>query len=446
MGGSAGASGSAGGGAGGAPHQPTLCEAGMVSPVGGLKASSFGFDATDATDAFVAAMEAPNPVIIIDKQASNWKIRPTKFFDLEDKTVIFEAGVVVEAIKGAFDATNANLIRIFRPKNFRLQGYGATLRMNRAEALALGGEFRHTITILQSDNAAVCGFRIEESAGDGVYIDGIGDDGYADNLLLGDLVIDGALRQGISVISAQNLRIDNVDISHVAGTLPEAAIDFEPDIPTNRVVNVEITRSYFHENNHAGLLFAFGKLNGSSMPVDVRVNDLTLSMNHAPANAYVKTEIQVAANHIDPVKGAVSVENLTVLGSNWSVVNSRKSADAYTFSLRNVVAIDVAQAKGQFPIWLETPTYTVSEKAPLGGISFENVFLGYQTGVAPMQIYGSNEGAMSALKDITGTITMVTPEGKVKPISEVATGGVPRTNVTVKVAAQTTMPDLASLP
>ena len=47
-------------------------------------------------------------------------------------------------------------------------------------------------------------------------------------------------RQGISVISAVNLLVDNCVFSSTRGTAPEAGIDLEPDTPDQRLVNCVI--------------------------------------------------------------------------------------------------------------------------------------------------------------------------------------------------------------
>lgn len=45
-------------------------------------------------------------------------------------------------------------------------------------------------------------------------------------------------RQGMSVISAVNLTVENTIFSNTAGTAPAAGVDLEPDFPHEALVNV----------------------------------------------------------------------------------------------------------------------------------------------------------------------------------------------------------------
>ena len=59
----------------------------------GVKASTFGFDAENATTAFRAAIESAEPEIIIDGDlGTTWYVDPSSFFDLADKTIWIEEG------------------------------------------------------------------------------------------------------------------------------------------------------------------------------------------------------------------------------------------------------------------------------------------------------------------------------------------------------------------
>ena len=48
-------------------------------------------------------------------------------------------------------------------------------------------------------------------------------------ILLEDLIIDGAFRNGISVIEAEDLLVRNCLVKNTIGQDPEAGVDIEPD-------------------------------------------------------------------------------------------------------------------------------------------------------------------------------------------------------------------------
>ena len=56
-----------------------------------------------------------------------------------------------------------------------------------------------------------------------------------DASLVGMYLVD---RQGMSVISAVNLSVENTIFSNTAGTAPAAGVDLEPDFPHEAMVNI----------------------------------------------------------------------------------------------------------------------------------------------------------------------------------------------------------------
>ncbi|MBK6839736.1 MAG: hypothetical protein IPG90_16905 [Bacteroidetes bacterium] len=78
-----------------------------------VNASTFGWNATDATTAFVNAINSVNDTIFIDRQVSDWMINATNFYTLNNKTIIFENEVNLVAIPGAFSNIYASLMTLY---------------------------------------------------------------------------------------------------------------------------------------------------------------------------------------------------------------------------------------------------------------------------------------------------------------------------------------------
>jgi hypothetical protein len=72
------------------------------------------------------------------------------------------------------------------------------------------------------------------------------------NILIKDVVMDKNYRQGISIISAENLLIENCVFANTAGTLPEAGIDFEPNWSSEKLVNCRVINCLSIDNNGQG--------------------------------------------------------------------------------------------------------------------------------------------------------------------------------------------------
>lgn len=405
-------------------------------------ASSFGYNAIDATSAFADAIASDNDTIIIDTQPTPWIVETNTFANLQNKKIIFEPGVVVQAKEGAFLGAGDNLMRLIRPVNVELIGYGATLRMNRSEYLLLKGEWRHSIGLREATNVSVRGFKIEESGGDAIYIGGVDIGTYSQNISIRDITIDGAKRQGISVVSAEDVCIDNVDISNIKGTIPETGIDFEPNKIVDRIVNVTLSNSRIHNNNHSGIALAMGKLISTSIPISITVKNIYLSTNHDISNPFINTEISMGAYRHSPVGGSVLFENITLDGSQWGLMNSRKPADAYHVTFRNVLVKNALQASTDklpiYPIKLTTPSF--SDPSNLGGFHFENIYLQYETPVAPVKILGHS--TLIELRDVTGKVTIVNKNATVIPIEEENLGATTLNNYTLMIEAISELPPL----
>lgn len=59
-----------------------------------INASTFGWNATDATTAFVNAINSSYDTIVIDKQAGDWMINSTNFTALSSKTIFLKTVLI----------------------------------------------------------------------------------------------------------------------------------------------------------------------------------------------------------------------------------------------------------------------------------------------------------------------------------------------------------------
>jgi hypothetical protein len=358
-------------------------------------ASSFGWNSEDATSAFQNAVNSGADTIVVDKQAGDWNVGPNIFFDLQDKTIIFQPGVVFKAKTGAFPDNGDCLLRFVRASNIRIFGYGATFQMNKAEYAALAdGEWRMGLSINNSSNIEVYGLRINESGGDGVYISGddwFGEQLYSENIILKDVWCDNQYRQGISIISAQHVLVQNCWFTNTSGTLPMSGVDLEPDSVKHRMADVVFDRCRFTGNFGNGIQLSFGNLDTSSIPVDVTFRDCYLSGNHDVSNSYSAAEINMGAAERDAVKGTAKFERCMVENSQWTAVSMRKPADSYLASFNDCVFLNVSQNSGRnynSPIWIEVTDY--SNPCPrFGGTTFKDCLISYTRNFPILGSYGN---------------------------------------------------------
>ncbi|NQT86168.1 right-handed parallel beta-helix repeat-containing protein, partial [bacterium] len=162
-----------------------------------------------------------------------------------------------------------------------------------------------------------------ESGGDGIYL-GVSQRGVTNkNILIQDVVCDANHRQGISVISAEDLLIENTIMRNTSGTAPQAGIDFEPNHAGEKLVRC-VMRNCLTENNAGdGYLFALHHMTGASEPVSVRLENCRAVRDHRKALRW-----HACGSHPDgPTRGSAEFVGCTF----------ERSADA-GISLSNVIA------------------------------------------------------------------------------------------------------------
>lgn len=244
------------------------------------KASWWGFDATDATACLQAAINSGVPKLIVDNVGQPWIVTPIEL--VSNQEITFEPGVKVVAKKGAFLGTNDSLFSAVNKENIILRGYGARWEMHRedyANPPYRKGEWRHSLQIKSSSNIQVLGLHLWESGGDGVYLGTARQWVTNKDILLKDLVCDRQYRQGISVITAENLTIENVVMRDTGGTAPEAGIDFEPNHPEERLVNCVMRNCVAERNASYGFVLYLPPLSAATVPVSLKFENCRATGN-----------------------------------------------------------------------------------------------------------------------------------------------------------------------
>jgi hypothetical protein len=236
-----------------------------------VSAAWWGFDPEDATSSLQAAFDSGARVILVPDMGRPWNTRPLSV--RSNCTIIFQEGVELIAREGDFRKYDDVLIALKGVRNVTLYGYGARLAMRKAvyrRPPYERSEYRHALELGGCTGIAILGLSIESSGGDGVYL-GRGEQTYNKDIVLRDLLLRDNYRQGISVISAEDLLVENVEMSFTEGTLPSAGIDFEPNYRDERFVRCVLRNCTIRGNFGPGICLALRNLDASSAAVDIRV-------------------------------------------------------------------------------------------------------------------------------------------------------------------------------
>ncbi|MDD2597750.1 MAG: right-handed parallel beta-helix repeat-containing protein [Kiritimatiellae bacterium] len=280
-----------------APDQVARVRSGELKEA---RASWWGFDADDSTTALQAAINSGVPRLIVERQASAWITEPLKL--VSNQEIVFESGVEVLAKEGSFKGTGDSLMLLSCVSNVTLRGTGATLRMRRADYDAppyRKAEWRHVLSIRGCQNIKVYGLTLAESGGDGIYLGSVTGAPSNKDIHIKDVTCDKNYRQGISVISAENLLIEDTVMRDTAGTPPAAGIDFEPNSAKERLKNIVMRRCLTSNNAGDGYEFYLPNLNQQSEPVSIQIE------NCRSVGDRTAVRVVTANSKADAVRGAL---------------------------------------------------------------------------------------------------------------------------------------------
>ena len=402
------ASGSGGGGSGTSGGNGDTGSGGSNdNPTNGVKASTFGYNSSDATQALKAAINSSHSTIIVDRQSSDWVVGPLYLNRIRNKKIIFESGVVLRAKRGAFGPSN-RLFQLVNSENVEVQGYGATFVMNKSE---YSGQQNHAFAIVNSSNITVKGLTLTGAGGDGLYVSRHYDGEYCRNIIIDGVTSTKNQRQGLTVVSVDGLQIKNSTFSESSGESPSAGVDFEPESTRDRLNNISVTNCNFKDNHGPGIMFAVNKLNGSTMPLDATFTNVRVSNNalNDPRSRDTEIDLGMCSAYVNnPVKGNVSFAGLTIENSRHSAIWTKKTLEAYQVNLKNTVIRNVSRSSSKAAIHIGLLGYGSHSNANMGGFTFENVLIDYDGADPSLRIHGPSHNNWK-LANMRGEIRVRSP-------------------------------------
>ncbi|HUT92676.1 MAG TPA: right-handed parallel beta-helix repeat-containing protein [Thermoguttaceae bacterium] len=318
-----------------------------------------------------------------------------------DQEVVFEKGVVVLAKRGAFQGKGDSLFTAALKKNVTLTGHGATFRMWKKDYQSdeyEKAEWRHCLSIRSCSHVCIAGLTLAESGGDGIYL-GVAKAGVTNSdVWILDVVCDANHRQGISVISAEDLCIEDCVLKNTSGTAPQAGIDFEPNHPSEKLVNCVMRNCVTQNNAGDGYEFYLKNLNGSSDPVSIRIEDC-----RSVGDARCALRWATRNTHPDgPTKGSAQFTGCTFEKTGQGVVIAENAARACKLRFVDCQIVDTA---------LKTPdaspiTFSAGNdnRANVGGVTFTECLVNDPLDRTPMTFL--DWSGTRRVVDVTGTLTV----------------------------------------
>ena len=359
------------------------------------RAEWWGFDEADATQALQSAIDSKAKKVVIGNVGKPWNVRPIRLAG--DQEIVFEKGAVVQAVRGAFKKKTEMLLRGNRVRNLTISGEGATLRMWKADYQAAPyekSEWRHTLAFYACENVTVRGVTIAESGGDGIYLGAGAAGAPCRNVTIRDVQCVNHHRQGISVISAEDLLVENCAFNDTGGTAPQAGIDFEPNSQNERLKNCVLRNCTFASNTSYGILFALSNLDEESEPISIRFENCRTIGNSGA--------VRISMHNMPGVRGSIAFDRCRFEGSTKNGIESdNKAVKGAAVSFAHCQFVNLAnETPEQSPIGINCRGGATET---LGGIVFDDCTIEDLQERKPL-FYDDIGGAR--LKEVTGTLNV----------------------------------------
>jgi len=367
------------------------------------RVSWWGFDAQDSTVYLQEAINSKVRKLIIDRQLSAWVTRPLK--GVSHQEIVLEAGTEVVALKGAYQAKGDCLLTFQECEQVIIRGTkkdrgkSAGIRMHKEDYQSGAyqkSEWRHGLAFLGCKDVRVQHLRIEKTGGDGIYLGTTPGKTANRNVVIRRVDCNANHRQGISVISAENLLIEDCLLRNTAGTAPEAGIDFEPNGPGESLVNCVMRRCLATNNAGTGFQVCPQSLSSRSKPLSIELANCTSRGNKQHA-------IHLCSAPKDPPGGRLRITRFVAENDGMAGLAVQfNPSDAVRIEMEDSVIRDCAQKDSFFrPIYVQGLDL---DDRPAGNIHFRNVVVKDDVDRSFFKVRVRNSGGV---KDINGNITLM---------------------------------------
>ena len=367
-------------------------------------------DAQDITKELQQLLRTEREVVIPARETPYQVAEPLSMSS--NQTLVLQPGVVLETAPDTFHGRNDEFLSLENLENVRIHGYGAEIRMRKKDYQDLErysrSEWRHGIAMRDCKNVAVEGLTVRASGGDGLYIGTRKPDGFCSKVQIKECVFDDNHRQGISVISVEDLLVEHCILSNTCGTDPESGIDFEPNNPLQRLSNCIVRDTLATNNRQLGFHAWLKNITEQTTPVSIRFERCTAVGGEA-------------STHIGCVvaggKGKIEFADCLFTAPAVNGIRLRdKDSKGVQLSFRNCFVSNVGvkkytSRKGKgYDLNAPIAIFTIYQRsATPGGIHFENCVVLDQERRPVLVIADPIDFALEGFSGITGTLKASSP-------------------------------------
>lgn len=376
-----------------------------------VNAAVFESKSKDVTAELQKMLSSEKEVIIPARKAP-YQISSTLRMS-SNQTLILKPGAVLEAAPDKFHGKNDEFLSLENLENVKIIGYGSEIRMRKKDyqdkTRYSRSEHRHGITIRDCKNVEVSGVVVRATGGDGLYVGTRKKvNGYCSDITVRDSVFDDNHRQGISIISVENLLVERCIFSNTSGTAPEAGIDFEPNNPTQRLVNCIVRDCLAYNNRDLGYHMWLKNIMTETRPVSIRFERCVAvggsgSAHAGVGNAGARGTVEfVDCQFVNPLINGIRLRD--------------KGADSFKLIFRNCqisgVGIHKYVSRRGKAYNLNAPVamFTIYKRSNNpGGVEFDNLLVSDQYNRPAIVIADPINFAPNGFSNVTGTVRVNSP-------------------------------------
>lgn len=307
-------------------------------------------EADDATTAVQRAIDSNADIVVIPYVGSPWIVTPLRL--RSGMELVLEPGVVLEAKRGSFQETTDSGLLAKNVHDVSITGYGATIRMHKEDYKAWGyknGEWRHGVCLKGAENITIRGLHIEHTGGDGIYVGPTWDEARntCTKIRIADCWLDQNYRQGITIVSGVDVRVENCRITNTSGTAPQAGVDIEPGHPSDRLTAIHVKNCIAEGNAGSGFMANVTRMSHKSEPISVRIERCLVRGSVQPG-------LRAILDKDHGGKGRIEFVDCTVEDTQYSGATVRWDTDSkIAVRFERCRWSDVAKRSGVSPIWLK---------------------------------------------------------------------------------------------
>jgi hypothetical protein len=289
---------------------------------------------------------------------------------------------VITAKRGEYRGKGDSVFTARDVRNLTIRGYGATIRMQKEDYIVgtvladLGwnrwygqyekAEWRMALALRGCTNVKVYGLTLRDSGGDGIYVDGGSQQGFCKDLHIKDVVCQNNYRQGISIISADGLLVEDSQFLDTWGTPPSSGVDIEPDSPSQKARKVVFRDCSFRDNYGDGIEIFLAHLTAESDDVSIRFENCHVTSRRGSG-------IRVSKLADNGPGGTVQFQNCVVENTvGYGIKVQDKSAQSARVRFVNCTVRDAASDRAYratwAPIWLHL--FRPETVTKFGGVDF----------------------------------------------------------------------------